>query len=137
MQILDIAAVGTDHVYRWPSGHEETYPHWIEYRAVGADGEHRVRTGFGTRATYGSSRKRVVIWIDGHLQAKFLAADDFDHPGDLLCAIKVPGKAGEQICRCPEEAIPERCSGLPMVGLPTRVSGSGVHNAWAIVARIA
>jgi len=45
MQLLDIAAVGVNHVYRWPSGNEEAYPHWIEYRAVGASGEHRVRLG--------------------------------------------------------------------------------------------
>jgi hypothetical protein len=137
MQLLDIAAVGLDHVYRWPSGNKEPYPHWIEYRAVGTDGEHRVRIGFGVRSTYGRDRKRVVVWIDDHPQAEFLAADDFERSGDVLCEIKVPGDPGERICRYPEESIPERYSGLPTVGLPTRVPGPGVHNAWAVVANIA
>jgi hypothetical protein len=137
MQLLDITAVGVDHVYRWPSGDKEPYPHWIEYRAVGTDGEHRVRIGFGMRPTYGRDRKRIVVWIDDHPQAEFLAADDFERSGDLLCEIKVPGNAGERICRYQEEPIPERYSGLPVVGLPTRITGPGVHNAWAVVANIA
>jgi hypothetical protein len=29
MQLLDVASVGSDHTYRWPSGYEEPYPHWI------------------------------------------------------------------------------------------------------------
>lgn len=137
MQLLDILATGSNHVYRWPSGYEEPYPHWIEYRALASDGEHAVRVGFGLRTTYGRARKRVVVWIDGHPQAEFLAADDFDRSGDILSEIKVPGNAGERICRYLEEPIPERYAGLPVVGLTTRVSGAGVHNAWAVVANIA
>ena len=104
---------------------------------MSADGEHRVRIGFGTRTTYGHSRRRVVEWIDDHPHAEFLGADDFERSGDVLAEIKVPGTTGERICRYPEEAIPERYSGLPVVGLPTRVTGPGVHNAWAVVANVA
>lgn len=129
------AAVGTEHVYRWPSGNKEPYPHWIEFRAVGADGEHRVRIGFGMRPRYGRDRKRVVVWIGDHPQAEFLAADDFER-SDVLCEIN-PSDPGERICRYPEESIPERYSGLAVVGLKTRVTGPAVHNAWAVVANIA
>ena len=137
MQLLDLVAVGSDHVYRWPSGNEEPYPNWVQYRAWATDGEHQVRIGFGTRTTYGQPRRRVVIWIDDHPHAEFLGADDFSRSGDVLCEIKVPGNTGERICRYPEEAIPERYSGLPVVGLPTRVASAGVHNAWAVVANVA
>lgn len=137
MQILDVVAVGSDHLYRWPSGEQEAYPHWIEYRALGSDGEHRIRLGFGTRTTYGARRKRVVVWIDDHPHAEFLGADDFDRSGEVLAEIKVPGNAGERICRYSDEPIPERYSGLPACGLSTRVNGPGVHNAWAIVASVA
>ena len=65
------------------------------------------------------------------------AADDFERSGDVLCEIKVPSDPGERICRYPEESIPERYSGLPVVGLTTRVTGPAVHNAWAVVANIA
>lgn len=137
MQLLDVSAVGIDHVYRWPSGYQEPYPCWIDYRAKGANGEYQIRIGFGMRSTYGQERKRVVIWIDGQPQAEFLGADDYEHSGDVLCEIKVPGKTGERICRYPNEPIPERYSGLSVVGLPTRVTGPGVHGAWAVVANIA
>lgn len=137
MQLLDLVATGVDHVYRWPSGKNEPYPHWVQYRAVAVDGAHDVLIGFGTRPTYGRPRRRVVIWIDGHPHAEFLGADDFNRSGDVLAEIKVPGEKGERICRYPEEAIPERYSGLPVVGLPTRVAGSGVHNAWAVIANVA
>jgi hypothetical protein len=136
MQLLDVQAVGTGYTYRWPSGNQEPYPHWIEYRAVSADGEHRVRIGFGNRTTYGRDRKRVLVWIDGHPQAEFLGADDFEQTGEVLCEIKVHGKVGERICRYPDEQIPERYASLPTIGLPTRVTGPGVHNAWAVVANV-
>lgn len=136
MRILDVMAVGSDYDYRWPSGDIESYSHWIEYRAVGADGEHVIRIGFGVRAVYGSDRKRVVVWIDGRPQAEFLGADDFECTGDVLSEIKVPGNTGERMCRYPEERVPERYAGLPTVGLPTRISGSGVHNAWAVISNV-
>ena len=137
MQLLDILAVGADLSYLWPSGDREPYPHWVEYRAIATDGEHRARIGFGSRVTYGQPRRRLVVWIDEHPHAEFLGADDFPRSGDVLCEIKVPGNKGERICRYPDEAIPERYSGLPTIGLPTRVAGPGVHNAWAVIANVA
>lgn len=137
MQILDLVAIGQDFTYRWPSGDNEPYPHWVQYRAIAADGPHDIRIGFGTRPVYGRPRRRVVIWIDNHPHAEFLGADDFERSGDVLAEIKVPGDRGERICRYPEEAVPERYSGLPIVGLPTRVSGPNLHNAWAVVANVA
>jgi hypothetical protein len=137
MQILDVGSEGSDYQYKWPSGDYESYPHWIDYRSLASDGEHLVRIGFGIRKVYGQDRKRVVVWIDGQPQAEFLGADDFEHSGDLLSEIRVPGDQGERMCRYPEEPIPERYSGLPAAGLPTRVAGPGVHNSWAGVANIA
>ena len=137
MQILDVGAVGSDYRYKWPSGDYESYPHWIDYQTIASDGEHLFRVGFGMRKVYGQDRKRVVVWIDGHPHAEFLGAEDFEHSGDLLSEIRVPGDTGERMCRYPEETVPERYSGLPVVGLPARVAGPGVHNAWAVVANIA
>jgi hypothetical protein len=68
---------------------------------------------------------------------EFLGADDYAVSGDVLAEIKVPGARAQRICRYPDEPVPERYSGLPVVGLPTRVSGSGVHSAWAVVANVA
>ena len=136
MQIVDVTGIGTNYVYRWPSGDREDYPFWIEYRAIAVDGEHTVRIGFGERPVYGGDRARVVVWIDNHPHAEFLGADDFEHSGDILSEIKVPGDRGERICRYREEPVPERYSGLPVAGLPTRVTGPGVHGAWAVTANI-
>ena len=133
MKILNVTAVGSDYAYKWPSGETEAYPHWIEYRAITPEGEHNVRIGYGTRLTYGKARPRVVIWIDKHPHAEFVGADDYSNSGDLLCEVKIREAKGEHLCRYPDEAVPERFSGLPIVGLPTRVSGPGVHKAWAVV----
>lgn len=122
-----------EHVYVWPSGHREAYPEYIEYKAVSARGEHTVRIGFGRRETYGQDRVRVVVWMDGYPRAEFFGADDFDTTGEVLCVIKV----GKKECRYQEDAIPERYAMFNIVGLPTRVTAKGVHNAWAIVANVA
>ena len=133
MRILDTHAAGSNYVYRWPSGNEELYNQWVDYRAAGADGEHHVRIGFGMRPTYGRDRKRVVVWLDQRPEAEFLAADDFEDSGEVLSEIRIAGKS----CQYPGERIPERYTGLPVVGLPTRVTGRGVHNSWAVVANVA
>lgn len=134
MQLLDVSKTGTRYQYLWPSGDTETYDHWIEYRAASITGEHSVRIGFGTRETYGASRKRVVVWVDGHPHAEFVGADDFEASGDVLAEIKVPGDTGERMCRYLKEAVPERYSALPIAGMRTRVQAKGVHDAWAVVA---
>jgi hypothetical protein len=95
-----------------------------------------LRIGFGTRTTYGRARKRVVVWIDGQPHAEFVGADDFDRSGEVLAELKVPGDHGERLCRYPDEAVPERYAAFPIAGLPTRIGGPGVHNAWAIVANV-
>lgn len=136
MQILKISGVGEDYDYRWPSGNTEHYDYWIEYEALTVDGGHSMRIGAGHRETYGRDRVRVVIWVDGKPQAEFLGADDYTKSGDVLSELKVPGEHAQRICRYPEEPVPERYAGLPIVGLPTRVSGPSVHGAWAVVTNI-
>lgn len=136
MQLLDVADVGTNYTYTWPDGSPEKYSSWVEYKALAQDGAHRLRIGFGERFVYGRMRKRVIVWIDSKPHAEFFGADDFENSGDLVSEVKVPGGKGERICRYPDEPIPERYAGLPVLGLPTRVSGTGVHGAWAVVANI-
>lgn len=86
MQLLDIIAVGSDHIYRWPSGNEEPYPNWVEYRAVATDGGHQVRIGFGSRVTYGQPRRRIVVWIDNHPHAEFWA--QMTSPDRATCCVR-------------------------------------------------
>ena len=136
MQLLDATSAGTDYRYQWPSGNEESFI-YMDYKAIGTDGEHYVRIGFCDRKTYGEVRRRVVLWIDDHPHAEFVGADDFKQSGEVLSEIKVPGNKGERMCRYPDEPVPERYAGLPIIGLPTRVTGPGVHGAWAIIANIA
>ena len=136
MQILRISGVGENYDYRWPGGNTEHYDNWIEYEALAVDGSHSMRIGVGYRPTYGKDRVRVVIWVDGKPQAEFLGADDYTNSGDVLSELKVPGEHAQRICRYPEEPVPERYAGLPIVGLPTPVSGPSVHGAWAVVTNI-
>jgi hypothetical protein len=138
MRILDIVAVGSDYVDRDPDGSEQRYPQWIEYRAFGDDWDHRVRLGFKVSTIYGRERQCVIVWIDDKSSAVFCGADDFERSGEVVSEIKIPGNAGGLvICRYQEDAIPDRYCGLPVVGLPTRIQGPGVHSAWAVVANIA
>jgi hypothetical protein len=46
-------------------------------------------------------------------------------------------KSGKRPAAYPKESIPEPYSGLPVVGLPARVTWPGVPNAWAVVANLA
>lgn len=135
MQIIRLIQAVHDlgYAFQWPSGNHESYPDYIDYQAVSADGEHTVRVGFGRRETYGQERMRVVIWIDGYPTAEFLGADDFNSTGDVLSVIKV----GKKECKYREDAVPERYAMFNVVGLRIRVSAKGVHNAWAVVANIA
>lgn len=137
MQLLDIVAAGTDYVFRTPNGVEELFSQSIDYRAFGEDGYHRIRIGFKVSPIYDRDRRSIVIWFDDQLTADFVSADDFERTGDVLSEIRLPGNEGKRICRYPDEAIPERYLGLPVVGLPTRINGSGVHHAWSVVANIA
>lgn len=136
MQLLDVVSAGTNYKHTWPNGAVEKYESWVEYQARSTDSEHRIKIAFGYRPTYGVKRRRVLVLIDGHPHAEFLGADDFDHTGDVVSEIKVPGDVGERICRYPNEVIPERYGGFPVLGLPSRVTGKGVHKAWGVVANI-
>ena len=135
MHIVGIKNVGRDFTYQWPEG-SERYDFFIEYETVADDGKHSVRIGFCKRKTYGKERIRVVVWIDEHPHAEFLGADDFENSGEVLSEIRIPSNRGERILRYPEEPVPERYVMFNVVGLPLRVQGLGVHNAWAIVANI-
>jgi hypothetical protein len=137
MQLLDVEATGTNHEYLWPSGDTEIYEHWIQYRAVSAEGERHIRIGFGTRPAYGQDRKRMVMWIDDYPHPEFLGDDDFEVTGNVLSEIRVPGEKEQRICRYAEESVPPRYADLNVVGLRTRVSSPNLHNAWAAVGNIA
>jgi len=136
MRIIKMKDAGRNFTYQWPEG-TEAYDHFVEYEATAEDGKHNVKIGFGKRYTYGRERIRVVIWIDDHPHAEFLGVDDFENSGEVLSEIKVPGDVGERICRYPDEPIPERYAMFNVEGLPIRVQGPGVHNAWAVVTNIA
>lgn len=135
MRIIKISDAGRNFTYNWPTG-PEAYDYFVDYIAIAEDGKHDIKIGFGKRHTYGRERIRVVIWIDDHPHAEFLAADDFEKSGDILSEIKVHADVGEPICKYPDEPIPERYAMFNIEGLPLRIRGSGVHSAWAVVANI-
>jgi hypothetical protein len=138
MQLLDVTGAGRNYTHTWPDRSTERYAAWIDYRGLAPDGEHTIRVCFGERPVYGQNdRKRVLILIDDRVYVEFIGADDFDCSGDLLSEIKIRDRQGEHMCRYPDDAVPERYAGLPVTGLPTRVCGDGVHNAWAVLANVA
>jgi hypothetical protein len=135
MQVIELSGVGENYEYQFPD-YLEKYEHYVDYIAIAEDRtkRHEVRIGFcSNRPTYGEDRIRVVVWIDKYPCAEFLGADDFEKSGEVLSVMKV----GNKECGYDDKAIPERYTLFRAVGLKTRVSGSGVHNAWAIVANVA
>jgi hypothetical protein len=137
MQIIGIKQTENNFQYRWPDSTIENYPDLVCYEVRSDSGKCEAVVAFTTRKVYGQDRERVTIFIDGYPQAEFFGADDFDFSGEVLSEIKVSGEKGERMCRYPEEAVPERYTIFNTVGLPNRVSGKGIHNAWAVVANIA
>jgi len=138
MRIVGMKNVGKNFTYKWPTpAGTETFEFFVDYLAVAEDGQHNVKVGFCKRPAYRRDRIRVVVWIDDYPHAEFLGADDFEKSGEVLSEIKVPGDTGERICRYPNEPIPERYGMFNIEGLPVRVKGPGVHQAWAVVASVA
>jgi len=137
MHITNMVNAGVNYDFTWPDRTVERYTSWIDYTATAEDGEsHAIRIGKAIRGVYGQDRVRVTAWIDGYAHVEFFGVDDFDVSGDIVSEIKVPGDPGERMCRYPDEPVPERYGGLNAVGLPTRVSGSGVDSAWGVICNI-
>jgi hypothetical protein len=136
--MLDILNVGSNYNFKWPGGDIEKFDFTIIYKALSDAGNHKITIGYGYRNTYGKDRRRVVVWIDDYPRAEFLAADDFDITGEILSEIRFYDDEGEskRMCRYASDAIPQRYSMFRVDSLKRRVSGDGVHDAWAIVANI-
>lgn len=135
MQILKVNGAGGSFDYQWPK-EIEYFDFYVEYVGKVGNKSCIFRVGFGNRNTYGTSRARVVVWVDGTPEAEFLGADDFAVTGEVLSEIRVPGKKTVIMCRYPNHSVPPRYMGLKVVGLKNRVSGIRVHNAWAVVTNI-
>jgi len=136
MHIVGIENVGRNFSYKWPNNYNEPYKHFIEYKVKTHGKIHNVKIGFGKRDVYGEERIRIVVWIDGHPEAEFFGADDFDKTGEVLSEIKV-SSGGRGICRYSEGLVPERYSMFNVIGLPLRVDADGVRDTWSVVANIA
>jgi hypothetical protein len=136
LQVIGIESTGQNFKYKWPT-EEEIYNYYVEYKTVTATSTHKVRIGYCLREVYGKNRMRVVVWIDGNPQAEFVGTDDFNKSGEVLSEIKLPSKGSTRMCRYPDDVIPERYILFNVVGMPTRIKTSGVHNAWAVSANIA
>ena len=136
MQVIGVESTGSKYEYRWPKD-KELYDYFIDYKAASEKGCHLIRIGYCTRRVYGKNRMRVVVWVDGNPQAEFVGTDDFDKSGEVLSEIKLPSKGATRMCRYPDEVIPQRYILFNVVGMPTRIHATGVHNAWAVAANLA
>jgi hypothetical protein len=136
MRIVRLNGAGSGYTYRWPSGTED-YDYFVDYVAAAEDGEHTIKIGFCKRHAYGKDRQRVVVWIDDYPSAEFVEADDFARSGEVVSEIKISDGNSKRMCRYPNEPVPERYGMFNVAGLPLRVQGEKVHNAWAVVASIA
>ncbi len=139
MKLLEVAKVTNNHSFQWPDSGTEQYDVAITYEAISNDGKHEVTIGYCERNTYGKDRRRVVVWIDNYPYTEFLAADDFDVTGEVLSEIRCYDEEDEskRMCRYAVDVVPQRYSMFKVDSLKRRIGGSGVHDAWVIVASIA
>lgn len=136
LKILSIEDVGEDFKYLWPSQNKETFSHYIEYLGQFEQGDFRVKIGYTIRSAYGQERARIVTWINGYPFAEFIATDDYEKSGDLMSEIKLRKGDNRLMCRYPDDPVPPRYAMFNVQGLPTRITGKGVRNAWAVVANL-
>ena len=139
MQIVDVLSAKQNHSFTWPGGDTEMFGVAVTYEAVSADGKHEVTVGYGERATYGTKRRRVVVWIDDYPRAEFMGADDFKLTGEVLSEVRIFDDSEEstKMCRYGSDVVPQRYSLFRNESLKRRVSGVGVHDAWAVVVNVA
>ena len=138
MQLLDIKDVLKNNSFQWPGGDVEKYDATVTYQATSNDGNHEIKIGYSYRKTYNQNRRRIVVWIDDYPHAEFFASDDFNVTGEVLTEIRFYDEEKDSIrmCRYAVEAVPQRYSIFRVDSLKRRVSGEGVHDAWAIVVNI-
>jgi hypothetical protein len=134
MRILELTAVGSHYQHQWPD-YQQDFASWLEYRVVTDAGHKTYRLAFGQQSVYGRTRRHVVVLDGGFSVAEFNGADDFEATGELLSELKVRSGNSVVLCRYPDDPIPRRYAGLPIVGLRTRIDGA--HQAWAVVVNIA
>ncbi len=138
MQLLDIKGVLTNYSFQWPDKNVEKYDATVIYQAISNDGNHEIKIGYCYRYTYNQDRRRVMVWIDDHPHAEFLAADDFDITGEVLSEIRFYDEERDSLrmSKYAVDAVPQRYSIFKFDSLKRRVAGDGVHDAWAIVVNI-
>lgn len=137
MQILDIVETGTDYVYKWPDT-EETYSHFIVYRvAYGENDSMEAKILFGEREVYGKLRKRILVLINGKVQAEFFGVDDFDYTGNIMSEIKTVVDGSLKMSKYPEATLPSQYSLFNIHGIPNFIKGKGTHNGWGVLLNIA
>lgn len=139
MQILDVLRVAQNCSFTWPGGDTEMFSVAMTYRAVSVEGNHEVTVGYGERITYGIKRRRVVVWIDNYPRAEFMGADDFNLTGEVVSEVKISDKSEKstRMCRYGSDVVPQRYALFRTDSLKRRVSGVGVHDAWAVVVNVA
>lgn len=143
MQINRLTNVGTNYVYTWPGGDQETFKFWVEYEACDGFGddmqEHVIRIGFGEREAFGSLRQRIVVWIDRPVAIELTGADDFEVSGECLSVLQEHRIEGESLknVRHPDDPVPQRYLMFEPVAMKSRIKGDRVPNAWAVAVNVA
>lgn len=138
MQILDISGVKNDYSFKWPDENSEDFDTAITYKAISEIQRLEITIGYGHRLTYGTNRRRVTVWIDNYPYAEFMGADDFEITGEVLSEIRIwdDENKNKKMCRYAVDIIPERYSMFRTESLKHRVTGDGVHDAWAVIANV-
>lgn len=136
MQIVKVLQTGQNYEIHVHDNAVENFPLWIDYGLRDHDGSHTARIGFNEHFVYGKVRQRVVVWVDEVVYAEFFGADDAEATGDVLSELTTQKGLEEVICRYPDDIIPGRFRMFNVVGLPTRVKGKYVHQAWAVVVNL-
>lgn len=86
---IKLVRVRSGYQYHWPDSSIESYEA-IVYEADFGDRRHEIVIGFTEREAFKRVRRRVIVFVDGHPEVEFAAADDYDQTGHLISMIRNP-----------------------------------------------
>ena len=88
---IKLTGVIPKYAYKFPDGSTVTYKA-VVYDVTLSGQRHEVLIGFAETKVFGTKRRGVVVFVDGHPEAEFVGADDYHVTGRLVAVVRRPDR---------------------------------------------